>query len=233
MTGKTIKCALVCIMAVPVAAAECSDAWENCTKTMCCGTPFFECVEKNQAQKKDGEVISAYAQCRFANASAGKSSCPCKNPPCIDIKHDGNAKVKLPWSCIILTGGCSAAYGNCGPGQNLDAKQKKGWTGTPCCQWGCTCNYSIDWNAQCQPAAGMYACTKEAEKEQEKGQKLFAVTEDVAPAPNVLYAGLLQWIAGGAGIFSLLVTVVALVLRKTHIRRGEEQFFEEVGDVSG
>ena len=142
---------LLCIVVLPAAAStECSNAWENCSTSMCCKTPYFECVEKNKAQQKDGQFMSAYAQCRFANASAGKSSCPCKNPPCLDMEHDGNAKVKLEWQCTILTGGCSAAYQNCGPGQNLDAKQKKEWKGTPCCQWGCTCNYSIDWNAQCQ-----------------------------------------------------------------------------------
>jgi len=254
MVCTTTKFALLCVVAVPaVAAAACSNAWENCSTTMCCQTPFFACVEKNQAQTKDGQFMPAYAQCRFGNATAGKSTCPCKNPPCYDYADEGKALVKLPWSCITLTGGCSKAYENCGPGQNLNAKQKKEWKGTPCCQWGCTCNYTVDWNAQCQPPAGMYACTKDAQnaphkKKQQKqptqktkndddadddddaDERLFSISKDEAPAPRVLHDGLWRWIAGSS--VSLLVVAAVMVLRKRRIQRGEKPFFEEVGDES-
>mmetsp|Transcript_51946 Transcript_51946/g.161177 ORF Transcript_51946/g.161177 Transcript_51946/m.161177 type:complete len:240 (+) Transcript_51946:75-794(+) len=182
------------LLAVAVAVGEaseaspCSGSWKNCSETMCCSTPFFECVEKTPpGYKKDGEVVPAYAQCRFGNKTAGKSSCPCANPPCIDYTNDYKLKVKVPWSCVVLTGGCSEAFKPCGPGKKLDADQKKNWKGTPCCQWGCTCDYNGSWFAQCKPPKGLYACTKDAQKSQmlenAAGNRLFALTDaEKAPA---------------------------------------------------
>eukprot|EP00419_Tripos_fusus_P064020 CAMPEP_0172930952 /NCGR_PEP_ID=MMETSP1075-20121228/219250_1 /TAXON_ID=2916 /ORGANISM="Ceratium fusus, Strain PA161109" /LENGTH=249 /DNA_ID=CAMNT_0013792265 /DNA_START=170 /DNA_END=919 /DNA_ORIENTATION=- len=248
---------------------------------MCCGAPYFECVEKNKATTKDGEFVAAYAQCRFANNSAGKSSCPCKNPPCRDYAHDYQVKgPKLPWSCVVLTGGCSPAFKGCGPGKGLDEEQKKNWNqgppccqwgctcnysvawtaqdeeqkknwnqGPPCCQWGCTCNYSVAWTAQCQPPEGLYACTKDAQKSVHKDQggkggeekddddddsssnRFFSTDEE---APRLQHAGSFPWLAAGASV-ALLVTGIAMVLRKRRIERGsyhESPMFTEADTES-
>jgi len=199
---------------------------------MCCGTPYFECVLKNEATKKAGEFVAAYAQCRFANASAGKSSCPCKDPPCRDYEHDYQVKgPKLPWKCTILTGGCSEAYKPCGPGQNLNEQQKKTWNGgPPCCQWGCTCNYSMDWNAQCQPPKGLYACTEDAQKavhsdkveaeeeddDDDASNQLFSIDRE---APRLKRAAPFPWLAAGASV-ALLITGVTMIFRKRRVERG-------------
>jgi len=204
--------------------------------------------------------MPAYAQCRFGNATAGKSSCPCQNPPCIDYAGDWQKKgPKTPWSCVVLTGGCSEAFKPCGPGHNLIGEQRKQWKGgPPCCQWGCTCNYSMDWNAQCMPPKGLYACTKDAQKvAQQKNEhhhksaapaseaaaddedsssdppaseapndeddwsdddaaRLYSTDEE---APRLRRPGSFPWLAVGASV-ALLVTGVAMVLRKRRIERG-------------
>jgi len=249
----TSTLAFLCLASIPGALANspCSGAWENCSDTMCCGAPYFECVEKNKATTKDGEFVAAYAQCRFANNSAGKSSCPCKNPPCRDYAHDYQVKgPKLPWSCVVLTGGCSPAFKGCGPGKGLDEEQKKNWNqGPPCCQWGCTCNYSVAWTAQCQPPAGLYACTKDAQKSVHKDQggkggeekndddddtssnRFFSTDEE---APHLQHAGSFPWLAAGAGV-ALLVTGVAMVFRKRRIAKGsyhESPMFTEADTES-
>mmetsp|Transcript_59376 Transcript_59376/g.114609 ORF Transcript_59376/g.114609 Transcript_59376/m.114609 type:complete len:257 (+) Transcript_59376:73-843(+) len=240
MTCRTSTLALLCLAGTPgafatLAKTQCAGAWENCSETMCCGTPYFHCVQKNKATTKDGEFVAAYAQCRFANDTAGESPCPCKNPPCIDYAHDYNKEgPKIPWSCVELTGGCSPAFKPCGPGKNLDKMQKKTWNaGPPCCQWGCTCNYSLDWNAQCMPPAGLYACTKDAQNnvhnhmepqqqeedaddDDDSSSRLFSVDQE---APRLQHAGSFPWLVTGASV-TLLVTAVATVLRKRRLERG-------------
>lgn len=193
---------------------------------MCCDTPFFECVEKNPATKHDGEYVPPYAQCRNSNHT---SSCPCKNPPCIDYTHDYNLKIKLPWSCLVLTGGCSAAFKPCGPGKGLDEDQKKNWKGTPCCQWGCTCNYNNTWSAQCEPPKGLYACTKDAQKDvHHRGSILYSVESDREALPQAPRARSAVLFAAGAGT-ALFVTAAAVVVRRR--RSGDSRYDGDLADA--
>lgn len=265
MAFRASTLAFVCLAGAPGALGKspCSDAWQNCSETMCCSTPYFQCVEKNEATTKDGKFMPAYAQCRFANETAGKSSCPCKNPPCIDYDGDWKQKgPKLPWTCVTLTGGCSPAFKPCGPGQNLNKIQKKTWNaGPPCCQWGCTCNYTMDWNAMCQPPKGLYACTKDAQKttkhenpapkqkakkelkdddnkdhddddDDDSSSRLYSVSSD--EAPHLHRAGSFPWLAAGASV-ALVVTGVVMILRKRRIERGsynENHIFTEADTES-
>jgi len=263
MGFRTSTLALLAFASTPgsVEGAQCAKAWENCSESMCCSTPYYECVRKHEATRKDGIFIAAYAQCRFANATAGQSSCPCKNPPCFDYAHDYNVKgPKMPWNCIVLTGGCSEAFKPCGPGRNLDDSQKKTWNaGPPCCQWGCTCNYSMDWNAQCMPPKGLYACTKDAQKvaqkKNDRHKSASPVSEDTGAAndeddwsdddaarlyandeeaPHLRGPGSFPWLAVGGSV-ALLVTGVAVVIRKRRIERGsynESPTFVEADDES-
>jgi hypothetical protein len=218
---RTSVLALIAAAALPVVGAgPCSNAWEDCSETMCCGTPYFKCIEKNKATTKDGKKVKAYAQCRKAN---GTSGCPCANPPCFDYQHDFKSKVKMPWTCIELTGGCSPAYKECGPGKDLSADAKKNWHGVPCCQWGCTCNYSMKWSAQCQPPKGMYACTKNAQKQKEQKHKNpFEVNYEVPE--EVPRARPFPWFAAGAGTV-LLASAFAVALRKK--RRSQGSVYDE------
>jgi len=212
--------ALASLVALPAASAQCSGAWENCSSTMCCSTPFFQCVEKNAAKKHNGEFVPPYAQCRNSNHT---SSCPCKNPPCFDYANDYKLKVKLPWSCVVLTGGCSPAFKECGPGHGMTADEKKNWKGTPCCQYGCTCNYTIKWAAQCQPPEGMYACTKHAQKKVQAADKHGSILfdkEELSQAPRTRFV---PWLAAGAGVI-LLVSGSAMVMRK---RRNQGATFDD------
>jgi len=196
----------------------CSGSWENCSASMCCSTPFFECVEKNPLTKHEGKVVPPYAQCRFANHT---SSCPCKNPPCVDYSHDYNLEVKLPWSCTVLTGGCSPAFKPCGPGKNLDADAKKNYQGKPCCQWGCTCDYSQKWAAQCKPPNGSYACTKDAEKAvvaKQAGSSLFSIVDGGRASVRTTPGSPLPWLAAIA-CAAVFVSSVAIALRKGRSQR--------------
>eukprot|EP00413_Alexandrium_margalefii_P048214 CAMPEP_0204608750 /NCGR_PEP_ID=MMETSP0661-20131031/60505_1 /ASSEMBLY_ACC=CAM_ASM_000606 /TAXON_ID=109239 /ORGANISM="Alexandrium margalefi, Strain AMGDE01CS-322" /LENGTH=238 /DNA_ID=CAMNT_0051620319 /DNA_START=63 /DNA_END=779 /DNA_ORIENTATION=+ len=215
-------------LAVRAACLEspCSDAWANCSETTCCSTPYYECVEKvPPGYKKDGKVVAAYAQCRFANKTAGKSSCPCANPPCVDWTHDYKDKVKVPWSCVVLTGGCSEAFKPCGPGKKLDSDQKKRWKGTPCCQWGCTCDYNQSWAAQCKPPEGMYACTKEAQKAKAiasaGGNRLFSLTDAVEAPTRTARVSFAPWPAAVAGAFLVLAGVAVGSWRRRGRSRAE------------
>jgi len=173
--------------------------------------PDIACIRA----KKEGKPIPEYAQCRNSNHT---SSCPCTNPPCIDYTDDYAAKNPIKWSCEVLTGGCSAAYKPCGPGKKLNADAKKTWHGTPCCQWGCTCDYNQSWSATCQPPKGKYACTEDAEKltrakqedsDDDDYDRLFSITDGV-PAPH---RSLVPRVAGVAGLVGM-VSAFAMVLRK-------------------
>jgi len=179
---------------------------------MCCATPFFKCIQKNVRGETGGKTLQAYAQCR--NGSK-QDPCPCQNPPCVDYKNDWQMKVKkVPWTCVELTGGCSAAYKQCGPGKGMDAKD---YHGKPCCQWGCTCDYSVKWAAQCKPPNGSYACTKDAEKAAGTGAaNRFAVIHDGAPYVRAAQGSPLPWLASIAGA-AVLASSGAMLLRK---RRG-------------
>eukprot|EP00414_Alexandrium_minutum_P004544 CAMPEP_0113818760 /NCGR_PEP_ID=MMETSP0328-20130328/401_1 /TAXON_ID=39455 /ORGANISM="Alexandrium minutum" /LENGTH=211 /DNA_ID=CAMNT_0000786695 /DNA_START=82 /DNA_END=717 /DNA_ORIENTATION=+ /assembly_acc=CAM_ASM_000350 len=62
-----------------------------------------------------------------------------------------------PWECIELTGGCNKMHQPCGV--------RKGYVGTPCCEWGCSCN-ATKWGAACVPTkqSGEYTCNKANEE---------------------------------------------------------------------
>jgi hypothetical protein len=128
----------------------------------------------------------------------------------------------------------------------------------------------MDWNAQCQPPEGLYACTKDAQKavknhkspdsvpanddaddestNAEKGpaasndednwnskdddsSQLFSTDEE---APHLRGPGSFPWLAIGASV-ALLVTGVAMLIRKRRIERGsynESPMFVEADDES-
>merc|ERR1712113_790441 len=144
---------------VPRCAGQCAGAWENCSESMCCSTPYFQCIEKNPGGKVfGGKPAFAYAQCRNSNNT---DPCPCADPPCVDYKHDYQSEIKIPWTCTQLTGGCSKEFQPCAPGKKMPKQQREQWTGTPCCQWGCSCDYdsfNTSWEVLCKPPTHCATC---------------------------------------------------------------------------
>jgi len=238
MAPRAVRACLL-LAVLPAAASEdeaqCSGKWEDCSESMCCGTPFFQCIEKNPGDyKHEGKKLKAYAQCRFSNET---DPCPCKKPPCIDYAHEylDSVKVKkVPWTCAVLTGGCSEAFKTCGPGKKLSDEQKKNYKGKPCCQWGCTCDYNQTWNAQCQPPKGLYACTKEGQKKimhGEAGNRLFTVIDDTegvsAQTPQAILS---PWLAAAGGAALVVMTAMVVVLLRKRRSHGPVNN-EEVADA--
>lgn len=109
-----------------------------------------------------------------------------------------------------MTGGCSAAYKPCGPGKGMKPKDAENWEGTPCCQFGCECDYNMTGFAQCKPPKGLWACTKEAQKKPVHHHSVLYDKEEVSDVPS---ARNVPWLVAGAGSL-LLVASMAMIVRK-------------------